>query len=293
MNALSKHHPHHHHHHHRHHAGAGADDDDDVMALESVAAPGAGDVEEQERVQQVQEEIERRRVVRLVTGHDDAMEGKNRVSLKAGRSSVASHSKSVENVRQAELEAMSTAVGPKMETRRAAPAKDERKGGGELQKARKKNRRRSSKDWFHMPKPTLTQEVKAQLDVVRLRAYTDPSRHYKTIARPGKAKYPEYFQFGTVIESSRDFYSSRLSKKERGATLVDELLNDARAHKYTSRIAEKVTKSRSARKRSGKKGGGKKGGGKRKRPTNAVTANINRIRKRQANLARGGRPKGD
>jgi len=55
LNALSKHHPHHHHHHHHHHAGAGAgaDDEDDVMALESVAAPGAGDVEEQERVQQV------------------------------------------------------------------------------------------------------------------------------------------------------------------------------------------------------------------------------------------------
>jgi len=32
---------------------------------------------------------------------------------------------------------------------------------------------------------------------------------------------------GTVVESAADYYSSRITKKKRKTTLVDELLHDA------------------------------------------------------------------
>lgn len=37
---------------------------------------------------------------------------------------------------------------------------------------------------------------------------------------------------GTVVESSTDFFSSRLTKKERKATLADELLSDPTLGQY-------------------------------------------------------------
>lgn len=39
-------------------------------------------------------------------------------------------------------------------------------------------------------------------------------------------KLPKYFQVGTVIEGAGEYYSSRLTNKERAATLVDQLLKD-------------------------------------------------------------------
>lgn len=39
-------------------------------------------------------------------------------------------------------------------------------------------------------------------------------------------------QVGTVIESAEEFYSGRLIKKERKATLADELLSDRNLGTY-------------------------------------------------------------
>lgn len=39
-------------------------------------------------------------------------------------------------------------------------------------------------------------------------------------------------QVGTVVESSLDFFSGRLTKKERKATLADELLSDQALTQY-------------------------------------------------------------
>ena len=40
---------------------------------------------------------------------------------------------------------------------------------------------------------------------------------------------------GTVVESSADFYSSRLTRKQRANTFVDELLKDSEFKKYTKK----------------------------------------------------------
>lgn len=97
-----------------------------------------------------------------------------------------------------------------------------------------------------------------------MRSVIDPKRHYKKGDSKSKT-LPKYFQVsvsrdiyittfdyfrllksvddrvdfliyqvGTVIESASEFFSSRLTKKERKATLVDELLSDdhLRAYRY-------------------------------------------------------------
>ncbi|KAJ2289642.1 rrna-processing protein fcf2, partial [Coemansia sp. RSA 2706] len=44
-----------------------------------------------------------------------------------------------------------------------------------------------------------------------------------------------YFEMGTIIEGPTEFYSSRLTKKERRQNLVDELLADKNARDYFKR----------------------------------------------------------
>lgn len=40
------------------------------------------------------------------------------------------------------------------------------------------------------------------------------------------------FQMGTVVDEGTDFYSSRLTKKQRKQTLVEELMADANIRQY-------------------------------------------------------------
>ena len=42
-------------------------------------------------------------------------------------------------------------------------------------------------------------------------------------------------QFGTVVESSADFYSSRIPKRDRKSTIVDEILADDKSRAYYKR----------------------------------------------------------
>ncbi|KAF3456457.1 hypothetical protein FNV43_RR01107 [Rhamnella rubrinervis] len=61
---------------------------------------------------------------------------------------------------------------------------------------------------FDMPSPTITPELQKDLQLLKV---------------------------GTVMESSLDFFSSRLKNKERKATLVDELLSDHTLGDYRKR----------------------------------------------------------
>ena len=60
--------------------------------------------------------------------------------------------------------------------------------------------------------------------LIRNRNYLDPKRFYKSADKQqgGKA----IVQAGTVIEGPTEFYSSRLSKKQRRSNLVDEVMAD-------------------------------------------------------------------
>ncbi|KAJ1723713.1 rrna-processing protein fcf2 [Coemansia erecta] len=102
----------------------------------------------------------------------------------------------------------------------------------------------AGKKWFGMKAPVLTPELKNDVRVLQLRNVLDPKRFYKKDA--GTKKIPKYFEMGTIIEGPTEFYSARLTKKERKTNLVDELLADKQARDYFKRkVGEIHTKNNS------------------------------------------------
>ncbi|CAG8772183.1 7784_t:CDS:2 [Racocetra persica] len=95
--------------------------------------------------------------------------------------------------------------------------------------------------WFDMPKPELTPEIKRDLQVIKMRNVLDPKRFYK---KDNSKSLPKYFQIGTVIEGPTEFYSSRLPRKKRKQTVVDELMADEEAKQYYKRKFLEIQKSK-------------------------------------------------
>ncbi|KAH3796147.1 deoxynucleotidyltransferase terminal-interacting protein 2-like [Dreissena polymorpha] len=95
--------------------------------------------------------------------------------------------------------------------------------------------------WFNMPSTELTDERKYDLEVLQMRKVLDPKRFYK--ANDLKVA-PKYFQFGKVIEDATDFYSSRIPKKQRKSTIVEELLADSQFRQFNKRKYEEVQEAK-------------------------------------------------
>ncbi|KAA8589658.1 hypothetical protein FQN60_013023, partial [Etheostoma spectabile] len=114
-------------------------------------------------------------------------------------------------------------MGPDFEKKDAVPPYCESKQAQKLK--RRTEREKSTGDgWFNMKAPEITQELKGDLKVLKMRGSMDPKRFYKKNDRDG---FPKYFQVGTVVDSAIDFYHSRVPKKSRKRTMVEELLSDA------------------------------------------------------------------
>ncbi|KAK1418581.1 hypothetical protein QVD17_27726 [Tagetes erecta] len=97
----------------------------------------------------------------------------------------------------------------------------------------------AGKNWFDMPAPTLTADLKKDLKLIKLRNVIDPKRHYKK----GDSKlntFPKYFQVGTVVEPVSEYFTSRLTKRERKPTLADELLSDQSLKDYRKRKVREI-----------------------------------------------------
>ncbi|KAJ3097055.1 Deoxynucleotidyltransferase terminal-interacting protein 2 [Phlyctochytrium planicorne] len=94
--------------------------------------------------------------------------------------------------------------------------------------------------WFNMKAPDLTDEVKRDIEVIRSRAALDPKRHYK---KPDKTKgkaIPKFFQIGTVMDSATDFFSQRLTNKERKNGIVEELMANQETKSYLKKKFSKI-----------------------------------------------------
>ncbi|CAL5338039.1 unnamed protein product [Camellia sinensis] len=135
---------------------------------------------------------------------------------------------------------------------------------------RKQFKDTAGKNWFDMTAQTLTPELKKDLQLLKgslssrqklfflhfkestkeflqipfnqnpkLRSVIDPKRHYKKGDSKSRT-VPMYFQVGTVIESASDFFTGRLTKKERKATLADELLSDHTLGEYRKRKVREI-----------------------------------------------------
>lgn len=98
-------------------------------------------------------------------------------------------------------------------------------------KAGKEEQLDSGSKWFNMKQPELTASVKRDLSIIKQRNALDPKRHYKK----DKWEIPKFFQMGTVVEGNTEFYSARMNRRDRGNTLVEEVLNDNDRKKYFRR----------------------------------------------------------
>lgn len=106
---------------------------------------------------------------------------------------------------------------------------------------RKQIKDTTGSNWFDMPAPVITPELKQDLQLLKLRGVIDPKRHYKKSDK--SKKLPKYFQVGTVVEPASDFYASRLTKKERKTSIADELLADSTLAQYRKRKVREIEES--------------------------------------------------
>ena len=99
-----------------------------------------------------------------------------------------------------------------------------------------------------MPRTHSSSEFKSDLILLKLRNVLDPHRHYRSDNT--RAPAPEFSQLGQIIEGPTEYFSSRLPKKERKRTLVEEVLANAQ---FTSRFKKKYNEIQVS-KTSGRKG---------------------------------------
>lgn len=112
-----------------------------------------------------------------------------------------------------------------------------------IRKQNQKNKPEDSGDkWFNMKQPEITADIKRDLTVIKHRSALDPKRHYKK----DKWEIPKFFQMGTIVEGNTEFYSSRMNKKNRGTTLVDEILKDDESGKYFKRKYAEIQKQKTS-----------------------------------------------
>ncbi|XP_056319870.1 deoxynucleotidyltransferase terminal-interacting protein 2 isoform X2 [Danio aesculapii] len=133
-------------------------------------------------------------------------------------------------------------IVPGFEKKDAVPPCKESKHAAKLK--RKAEREKTTGDgWFNMRAPELTEELKNDLKALKMRAAMDPKRFYKKNDREG---FPKYFQIGTVVDSPVDFYNSRMPKKQRKRTIVEELLADAEFRSSNKRRYQEIMAEKAA-----------------------------------------------
>ncbi|KAJ1672798.1 Deoxynucleotidyltransferase terminal-interacting protein 2, partial [Spiromyces aspiralis] len=106
--------------------------------------------------------------------------------------------------------------------------------GGERKKQQQET---AGAGWFGMKAPIVTPELKRDLRVLKLRNALDPKRFYR---KDDREEVPKYFEVGTVIEGPTEFYSGRLTRKERKRTIVEELMADTEARRYFKRKYKEI-----------------------------------------------------
>ncbi|TRX94883.1 hypothetical protein FHL15_004344 [Xylaria flabelliformis] len=105
--------------------------------------------------------------------------------------------------------------------------------------------------WFNLPATDLTPELRRDLQLLKMRDVLDPKRHYK---KDTTRAIPEFSQVGTIMPGPTDYFSARMTKKDRKRTLLEDVL----ATEDTTRRFKSKYGEIQAAKTSGKKGHYKK-----------------------------------
>lgn len=97
----------------------------------------------------------------------------------------------------------------------------------------------NSKKWFSLPKVEMNDELKRDLLIIKNRKYLDPKRFY----RGEKWEIPDNFQIGEIVEGIGE-YSGRLKRKDRGKTIVDELLKNTESSTWFDKTYSDIQKKK-------------------------------------------------
>mmetsp|Transcript_40913 Transcript_40913/g.41787 ORF Transcript_40913/g.41787 Transcript_40913/m.41787 type:complete len:225 (+) Transcript_40913:103-777(+) len=100
------------------------------------------------------------------------------------------------------------------------------------------------KGWFDLKPAEITEELKRDMRIIQVRNSLDPKRFYKN---PDKLK--NVLHTGTIIEGPSEYKSSRLSKKQRKQTLVEEVLADDKIQTYSKRKYNEIKQRKSSKKK--------------------------------------------
>lgn len=108
---------------------------------------------------------------------------------------------------------------------------------GPLTAINKKHRKKTESatagpNWFNMPAPEMTPEVKADLEAVQLRRYINPKIFYK---KKDVDQLPKYFQIGTVLPSPDEPKSLHIEKDRKRKSLVEQMLMEDEAKQFSRR----------------------------------------------------------
>ncbi|KAL9646100.1 hypothetical protein ABK040_007978 [Willaertia magna] len=110
------------------------------------------------------------------------------------------------------------------------------------------------KNWFNMPAPRMTPELKQELMAIKLKNAAESEgkklKKDKVIEEDELSKLPKYFQIGTIVDNPKEFYSDRVVKKKRQQSFLDELIQEDKETGYvTNRYHEIQDKLNAVQKR--------------------------------------------
>eukprot|EP01041_Mallomonas_annulata_P000294 gene294-529_t len=100
------------------------------------------------------------------------------------------------------------------------------------------------KGWFDLAPAELTDELKKDMKIIQLRNSLDPKRFYKN---PDKMK--NVLHSGTVIEGPTEYKSSRMTKRQRKTTIMDEILADQSIRAFSKRKYQEIQTEKSRKKK--------------------------------------------
>ncbi|KAF8133635.1 Fcf2-domain-containing protein [Boletus edulis] len=140
-----------------------------------------------------------------------------------------------------------------------APPEDPNADWKQLTKKQRKALRNKTagQGWFDLPAPAEADlpRLYREVEALRLRNQLDPKRFYRKDDGEGKGikGLPKHFAIGTILPTNTPFGTAstdNLPRAHRKRTLVDELVDDAEARRYTKKKFDELQQVRG---RKGKK----------------------------------------
>lgn len=105
-------------------------------------------------------------------------------------------------------------------------------------------------DWHEIPVVRMTPELEKDLRIIENRQHLDPKRFYKSSGTGRrKGELPNRVHFGTVVVGAHEFYSGRLTRRERRSTIMDEIMTDDHVMNYTKAKFKNLQVARKGNKR--------------------------------------------